>query len=94
MTKKKTKIYFEPMDYFPEEVRKEFKLGEYSETNGDPELIKDTMIKEKDESAYYGSIDISQFIKEKDLKKPVKKKATPKKKVNDPLRKEGSRTVY
>ena len=47
MTKKKTKIYFEPMDYFPEEVRKEFKLGEYSETNGDPELIKETKAKKK-----------------------------------------------
>ena len=33
MTTKKSNIYFEPMDYFPEEVRKEFKLGEYSETN-------------------------------------------------------------
>lgn len=33
MTKKKSNIYFEPMDYFPEDVRKEFKLGEYSETN-------------------------------------------------------------
>ena len=28
---KKKIIYVEPIDYFPEEIRKEFKLGEYAE---------------------------------------------------------------
>ena len=30
--KKKIK-YVEPVDYFPEEIRKKYKLGEYSEMN-------------------------------------------------------------
>ena len=28
---KKKVVYVEPIDYFPEEIRKEFKLGEYAE---------------------------------------------------------------
>lgn len=29
---KKQIVYSEPADYFPKELRKEFKLGEYAET--------------------------------------------------------------
>jgi len=29
-SKKRKEIYFEPEDYFPEDIRREFKLGEYS----------------------------------------------------------------
>ncbi len=29
--------YVEPIDYFPEEIRKEFKLGEYAEEEDDEE---------------------------------------------------------
>ena len=32
-------VYVEPVDYFPEELRKEFKLGEYAE-NEDNEIPK------------------------------------------------------
>ena len=32
---KKKIIYVEPVDYFPEELRKEFKLGEYAEKEDD-----------------------------------------------------------
>ena len=31
MNEKKNEIYFEPEDYFPEDIRKEFKLGEYND---------------------------------------------------------------
>ena len=30
---KKKIVYVEPIDYFPEEIRKEFKLGEFAEEN-------------------------------------------------------------
>ena len=31
-------VYVEPIDYFPEEIRKEFKLGEYAEENVEVEM--------------------------------------------------------
>ena len=31
---KKKVVYVEPVDYFPEEVRKKYKLGEFAENNG------------------------------------------------------------
>ena len=31
-------VYVEPVDYFPEELRKEFKLGEYAEEKVEPEI--------------------------------------------------------
>lgn len=34
-SRKRTIIYSEPAEYFPEEIRKEFKLGEYAETEDD-----------------------------------------------------------
>ena len=32
---KKKIVYVEPIDYFPEEIRKEFKLGEYAKPQED-----------------------------------------------------------
>ena len=30
---KKKEVYVEPADYFPKELRKKYKLGEYADTN-------------------------------------------------------------
>ena len=35
---KKKIVYVEPIDYVPEEIRKEFKLGEFAEENVEVEM--------------------------------------------------------
>ena len=35
---RKKVVYIEPVDYFPKEIRKEFKLGEFAEENPEAEI--------------------------------------------------------
>lgn len=39
-------VYVEPADYFPKEIRKKYKLGEYAETTAEAEKV--TSVEKKD----------------------------------------------
>ena len=43
-------VYVEPADYFPKEIRKKYKLGEYAETNAETEKATSVGKKDTDES--------------------------------------------
>lgn len=66
--KKSTKkvIYSEPADYFPKEIRKEFKLGEFAEEVDVPDSKDGNCESRKsEEEIIYGPFDsVSELMKE------------------------------